>query len=366
MQAHAADTGEAAEPSGTGVPPGDAAVPLARAAALLGGDPATWKAAARLFPVRWPARYLAIAAGPGGEAIRRMGSPDQDELTPSPDELRDPVGEAALHAVPFVVSKHADRAILLVTAACHFYCRFCFRRSFPEGGHRGPSPGEIARALDHLRALPDLREVILSGGDPLTLPDARLREILAACAAIPQVERLRVHSRAPVHAPGRVTDALAAILGATGKPLRLVTHANHAAEVDAACAEAVGRLRRQGIAVLNQSVLLRGVNDDPAVLAALLARLDDIGVEPYYLHHPDRVPGAARFFVSVPRGLAIVSELRRLRAGARMPTHVIDPPDGSGKVPVEDITQLAGGRLRAPSGFEWADVTEDEAVAISE
>lgn len=336
-------------------------VSLAEAAARLGADLAAWREAARLFPVRWPEGYLALAESPEGEAIRRMGLPHPEESSPQPGELADPVGEAALSPVPFVVRKHPDRVILLVTATCHFYCRFCFRRSFPDGGHRSPSDAELARALEHLAGEADLREIILSGGDPLTLSDERLVRLVRDCAGLSRVERIRIHSRAPVHAPERVTDELARALVAAcgGKPLRLVTHPNHAVELTPSFERAVAALQASGIEVLSQSVLLRGVNDDAAEIARLFRGLRELGVTPHYLHHPDRVPGAARFFVSIERGLRLVAEAEALAGPGLLPPHVIDVPDGSGKVPVSSLERLGGRRYRAPSGFEWDDIEGD-------
>ena len=344
---------------------GSLPVPWREAAAQLGEDPELWQQASRLFPIRWPEEYLRLAAGPGGEPIARMGAPHADELRPQPGELADPVGEDGLAPVPFVVRKHDDRVILLVTATCHFYCRFCFRRSFPGGDHRGPSRPELDAAIAHLAGEPAVREIILSGGDPLTLSDERLQAILAACAAIPHVERLRIHSRAPVHEPTRVTPGLAhgLVAACAGKPLRLVTHPNHAVELTPAVADAMATLQESGIEVLSQSVLLAGVNDGPGDLAALFRAVAALGVTPCYLHHPDRVAGAARFFVSLPRGLELFEAAARAVPAEALPAYVIDVPDGSGKIAVSSLVRVGERRFRAPSGFEWEDVAPDADAA---
>jgi lysine 2,3-aminomutase len=330
-------------------------VPIEEAAERLRADSADWRIASRLFPVRWPEGYLALAEGVGGEPIRRMGLPDPAEAVPDPGDLADPVGESGREIFPFVVRKHADRVILLVTARCHFYCRFCFRRSFPDGAHADPSRDQLAAAIGWIRSEPAVTEVILSGGDPLVLADERLASLVDELSDIPHVERLRIHSRAPVHEPSRVSRALVAILG-RGRPLRLVTHFNHAVEITPASRAAVDLLLDGSIPVLNQSVLLAGVNAEPEVLADLIRGLVAARVEPYYLHHPDRVPGAARFRVSIPEGLAIAGALADLVPADVLPAYVIDVPDGSGKVAVSSLEALGSRRFRAPNGFEWDDI----------
>lgn len=324
------------------------------AARRLGVDPADWTAPAKAFPVRWPAGYLELAVSSDGEPIRRMGMPSASELVPDAGDLADPVGERTLSQHPFVVRKHRDRAILLVTSRCHFYCRFCFRRSFPDGGHRDPGARELTQAIAWIAAEPEIGEVILSGGDPLTLADAEVERILAQLAAIPHVRSLRLHTRAPVHFPERITPALARLL-ARGSPLWVVTHFNHAVELTTASRRALDRLRRAGLPLLNQSVLLAGVNDDPRLLRELCRELYGALVKPYYLHHPDRVPGSARFRVTIRRGLELVAGLRAGLPGAAVPEYVIDLPDGSGKVAVASLIALGDGRYRAPSGFVFDD-----------
>jgi len=345
------------DPGAPGVPEGGF-VPLEEAARRLGHEDTGWRDAARAFPVRWPAGYLALAEGPGGEAIRRMGVPDPAELIPDPGDLADPVGERLRSAVPFVVQKHADRAILLVTARCHFYCRFCFRRSFPDGDHRDPTAAQLDAALEHLLGQPGLREVILSGGDPLVLSDERLAAIVERVRRAPQVGTVRVHTRAPVHYPERVTDELVRVLAAAG-PAWVVVHFDHPSELRPEALAAVGRLVDAGIPVLNQNVLLAGINDDADVLAELYRGLYRARVKPYYLHHPDRAPGNARFRVSVRRGRDLVRELRRLLSGPALPSYVIDLPDGTGKVPVESLVEIAPGRwARADGASAFDDIAE--------
>ena len=318
---------------------GSPAVPLREVARRLGAGPGdTLTEAARRFPVRWTEHYLGLADPlDPADPIRRIAFPDPAELEPNPGDLEDPVGERTVTPVPFVVRKHADRAILLVTARCHVYCRFCFRRTFPNGEHRDPSLPQLDAALDWLAGQDDLREVILSGGDPLVLPDATLQEIVARLSAMPQLTQLRLHTRAPVHDPARVTPELVAAL-TSGLPIWTVVHFDHPREITPETRRAASLFLEAGIPLLNQSVLLAGVNDDAETLESLCRALLRERIKPYYLHHPDRVPGAASFYVELDRGLEIYRELRRrLAGGPALPAYVIDLPDGSGKVPVESL-----------------------------
>jgi lysine 2,3-aminomutase len=332
---------------------GSPAVPLAEVARRLGvadswkeADPALHEASRR-FPVRLTRHYLDLAVpGDAEDPIRRIAFPDAAEIAPDSGALADPVGERERSPVPFVVRKHADRAILLVTARCHVYCRFCFRRAFPDGGHRDPDDATLEHALDYLEAEPDLREVILSGGDPLVLPDDTLRDILSRLAAMPQLTHLRIHTRAPVHDPARITAELASTLqpkSPSALPVWVVVHFNHPSELTPASLTAVRTLLDAGLSVLNQSVLLAGVNDSVETLEALCRALVAARVKPYYLHHPDRVEGAGAFWVDIDVGLGLYRELRqRLGGGIALPRYVIDPPDGSGKVPVETLDPRRG------------------------
>jgi lysine 2,3-aminomutase len=325
----------------------EAFVPLDEAARRLGYAGTDWRAAARDLPVRWPRGYLELAESPEGEPLRRIGVPDPRELRPDPLDRPDPVGEAGRAEHPFLVRKHRDRALVLVTARCHFYCRFCFRRRFPDGGHADPPRPVLDEALEAALADPEVREVILSGGDPLALDDDRLRAIVDRVAEAPQVETLRVHTRAPVHLPERVTDALAALLAA-GKPAWVAVHFSHPVELRPGSLAALARLRRAGLGLLDQTVLLRGVNDDPGVLAELCRRLYAERVKPYYLHHPDAAPGNAAFRLGIERGLEIHAALRERVPGPALPDYVIDLPDGSGKVPVASLEQVGEGLWRDP------------------
>ncbi|MGD2062021.1 MAG: KamA family radical SAM protein [Nitrospirota bacterium] len=326
-------------------------------ALALDPDPdAPWQQAARLFPVRWPQSYLALAESQGPDGpVWRMGRPEPAELAVDPGDLADPVGEGERSPVPFVIRKHADRAVLLVTGRCHFYCRFCFRRGTPAG--REPNAADLTRAITYLSAETALREVILSGGDPLVWSDGRLAALVRRVAALPHLTHLRVHTRAPVHYPERITSSLTTSL-ASRLSLRIVTHFNHPSEVGTASRRAVELLTRRGIRLLNQTVLLAGVNDDPGILATLCRDLSRLGVRPYYLHHPDRAPGNAAFRLSIARGRRIFAEMRRRLPASDLPAYVIDLPTGHGKVPVEELRPLDGGRYQWDDGLETVVIEE--------
>ncbi len=298
-------------------------------------DPELWSAADALFPVRvtrsWAERVRRIDDPLGLQAF-----PRPSELVPDPGDIPDPVGEERLSPVPWVIRKHADRVLLLTTRRCHLYCRYCFRRD--HAGPDDPSPEELQRALAYIRSS-GARELILSGGDPLTLTDQRLFAIIDAVRdAVPIV---RVHSRAPITAPQRVTEALVAGLRARA-PVWVLVHANHPRELSAEVRGALNRLVDAGLPVLNQCVLLRGVNDDVDTLAALCQDLLACRVHPYYLHHTDAAPGNAEFRVPIAEGLRIYAALKTRLSGIALPRYVIDPPDGSGKIAVEEWARREG------------------------
>ena len=294
---------------------------------------AVWDAAHAVFPVR-VTRSWADRIEHAGDPLARQVFPDAAELVARDDDVEDPVGDQRKRPVPWVVQKHDDRALLLVTRRCHLHCRYCFRRD--QTGPDDPTPDELERAIDWILAR-GLEEVILSGGDPLTLPDDRLAAILDRLASVPV---RRIHTRAPITAPDRITERLVRLL-ADRRPIWIVLHSNHASEIDDAVASGIRRLRDAGLPLLNQSVLLRGVNDDPDVLAALCRKLVRLGVVPYYLHHPDAVRGAGHFRVPIAEGLAIHEALAERVSGIALPRYVIDPPDGSGKVDVRSAVDAA-------------------------
>lgn len=254
------------------------------------------------------------------------------QVLPHPDELlgeglSDPVGDARQSPVPWIVRKHEDRVLLLVTKQCHLHCRYCFRRTYDPSDRAHPSAQEWQAAMEYLEK-EQPNEVILSGGDPLTLSNQKLFKIIDEVSQHCTV--LRIHSRAPVTEPSRIDQALVDGLRAR-RPIWFVTHCNHVNELNDDVLVAFRRIVDAGIPLLNQMVLLKNVNDSVESLKRLCEALVREGVAPYYLHHPDRVRGANHFYVEIEDGQRIYRELRRVLSGVACPKYVIDPPDGRGK-----------------------------------
>lgn len=286
---------------------------------------AAWDAVDASFPVRVTAAFAAAAdlADPT-DPLARQVLPDPAELFD--DGLDDPVGEKAHAPMPWLVRKYPDRALLMVTKRCHLYCRYCFRRTHAPGEALEPTPQELDAAVDWLHGQPDLREVILSGGDPLFLKDPQLFTLIDRLQ--PRF-RVRVHSRAPITYPRRVTSDLAD--GLASRRAILVVHCNHPRELTDDVHTALSCLVDRGVVVCNQAVLLAGVNDDPDVLVELFEQLTRNRVRPYYLHHPDHVKGNAHFRLTQQRGRALFEEVKQRLGGMALPRYVWDPPNGSGK-----------------------------------
>jgi lysine 2,3-aminomutase len=259
--------------------------------------------------------------------------PDAAELITAPHEDADPVADEALSPVPGIVHRYPDRALLKPLLACPVYCRFCFRREQvgPDGGVL--TDAELALAYGYIAAHPEIREVILTGGDPLILSPRRLAAILKNLSAIPHVELLRIHTRVPVADPALITDALADALDIEA-PLFLAAHINHARELTPAAVQGLAKLQRRGIPILGQTVLLAGVNDDEATLGDLLRAMLRARIKPYYLHQLDAAPGTSRFHVPPERGREILANLRGHISGTALPTYIYDRPGGLGKIPL--------------------------------
>jgi len=295
--------------------------------------PAARRAAA-LFPLRVP-RYFAGLMTPGDPAdpLLRQVLPLDEELAAVPGFVADPVGDLDARAGSGLLHKYQGRALLITTGACAVHCRYCFRRHFPYAGEQA-GRDHWHGVLDTLARRPDIDEVILSGGDPLTLSEARLAPLLDGLQALPQLRRLRIHSRLPVVLPQRLSDALTSLLADNRLATSLVLHANHPAELSDALGEALWPLRRAGITLLNQAVLLAGVNDRLAVLASLSERLFEIGVLPYYLHQLDPVAGAAHFHVEPARARQLHTGLRDRLPGYLVPRLVSETPGAAAKLPL--------------------------------
>lgn len=275
--------------------------------------------------------------------------PDPAELVVARHERADPIGDDALSPIKGVVRRYPDRALLKPLLICPVYCRFCFRRE-----HVGPDGGvlteaELQAAYDWFAARPAIREIILTGGDPLMLSPRRLASIVQALSAIPHVEILRVHTRVPTADPARVTGALAGALR-TEKVMWLVLHANHAREFTPAARDAIRRIQAEAIPVLGQSVLLRGVNDSAEALEALFRAMLAARVKPYYLHQLDAAPGTARFHVPIEEGRRLLAALRGRVTGLAWPTYVLDIPGGHGKVPIGPDYLEPDGSVRDIAG----------------
>lgn len=292
--------------------------------------PAARRAAAA-FPLLVPRGFAALMRpGDPSDPLLRQVLPIADELAVRPGWTADPLHEADCSLAPGLLRKYRSRALMVATGACAVHCRYCFRRHFPyDDGPRGRA--WWAPALAAIAAEPEIDELILSGGDPLTLPDAQLAAIARDAAAIPHLARLRVHTRLPVVLPDRVDPGLLAALSGTRLGLVVVIHANHARELSPAVAGACTRLRGAGATVLNQSVLLAGVNDGAEVLIGLSRRLSAIGVLPYYLHQLDRVAGAGHFAVEDARALALLAEVHAALPGYLVPRLVREEPGAPGK-----------------------------------
>jgi len=283
------------------------------------------------FPVFVPPSYLArIGRGDPRDPLLRQVLPDRAETAEIPGFSRDPIDDTAATLQPGVLQKYAGRALLVASGACAVHCRYCFRRHFPY--HEIPhSDAAWESAMAAIAADRSISEVILSGGDPLMLVDARLAALVEMIAALGHVARLRVHTRLPIMIPSRVTDELVACFASTRfKPI-VVVHANHAQELDDAVGQAMGRLQCAGALLLNQAVLLRGVNDTVAAQVALSVRLVEIGVLPYYLHQLDRVDGAAHFEVPIAKGKEIVAALQGQLPGYMVPRYVQEIPGAPSK-----------------------------------
>jgi lysine 2,3-aminomutase len=267
------------------------------------------------------------------DPILRQFVPDLRELDTAPEELADPIGDHAFEPIKGIVHRYPDRVLLKPLHVCPIYCRFCFRREDVGPGGETLNSDELDAALSYIRANPAIWEVIVTGGDPFLLAPRRLKAIMQALEAIPHVAVIRFHTRVPVVDAGRVGAALVGALK-SDKAIYVVIHANHPRELTPAMKSAAHRLGKAGIPLLSQSVLLKGINDDPAVLEALLRGLVAMRVKPYYLHHGDLARGTAHLRTTLGEGRELMRNLRGKLSGIAQPHYVLDLPGGHGKVPV--------------------------------
>lgn len=290
--------------------------------------------AAELFALRVPRGFIArMRKGDAHDPLLLQVLPLGRELETSPDFSTDPVGDLAAMTVPGVLHKYHGRVLLVLTGACAVHCRYCFRRHFPYS-EANPATDHWSAALDYIRADESIHEVILSGGDPLALSDARLAELVAQLDTIPHLQRLRIHTRVPVVLPERVDAALLQWLTATRLAVVMVLHVNHARELDATTHTAFAALERTGVRLYNQAVLLHGINDNAQALVDLSEALFAARVTPYYLHLLDRVSGAAHFEISEVRARTLMDEIHTRLPGYLVPRLVREEAAAPYKTPV--------------------------------
>lgn len=303
-----------------------------------------------------PAVAALIDPEAANDPIAAQFVPDIRELDRQAGERDDPIGDHTYSPVEGIVHRYPDRVLLKVVHVCPVYCRFCFRREMvgPKG-MGNLSPAALAAALAYIAARPEIFEVILTGGDPFMLSARRVRAVTRALAAIPHVKVIRWHTRVPVVDPARVTADFARALRAPGKAVYVAVHANHPREFSTEAEAALALLADAGIALVSQTVLLKGVNDDAETMAALMRAFLANRVKPYYLHHADLAPGTGHFRTTIAEGQALMRQLRGRLSGLAQPTYVLDIPGGEGKVPIGpdysgagEVTDYRGGRHDYP------------------
>ena len=279
-----------------------------------------------------PAIAALIDRSDPADPIALQFVPMSAELDILPEELPDPIGDKAHEPVEGIVHRYPDRVLLKIVSVCPVYCRFCFRREMVGPDKDGNlTPAELETALAYVRTHPEIREVILTGGDPFMLSARRAEALTCALEAIAHVKVIRWHTRMPVADPERVSDAFVAAIRSRTKAVFVAVHCNHARELTQQARAALGRMADAGIQLLGQSVLLKGVNADIDTLAELMCALVESRVRPYYLHHPDLAQGTSHFRLGVEQGQALVRELRDRVSGLAQPQYVIDIPGGVSK-----------------------------------
>ena len=312
---------------------------LCRRLGLPAGDTAGMLKAATEFPLRVPESWLSrIRPGDPKDPLLLQILPGALETVHAEGFSRDPVGDLDARVGRGVLQKYAGRALLIATGACAIHCRYCFRRAFPYAEDTA-SRDRWRAALEELAGRPDISEVILSGGDPLTLSDERLGELVAGLESIPSIRRLRIHTRLPIVVPSRVDQRLTAWLKATSLPTVMAVHVNHPAELDGPTRQALRALEETGVTLLNQTVLLRGVNDSAAVLQTLSETLFENRVLPYYLHVLDPVQGAAHFNVPDSEAIQLHRALMECLPGYLVPRLVREVRGAPFKTDVRETAQ---------------------------
>jgi lysine 2,3-aminomutase len=282
-----------------------------------------------------PAMAALIDPRDAQDPIARQFIPDIRELEELPGERADPIGDDVHEAVPGVIHRYPDRVLLKLTHSCPIYCRFCFRREMVgPGGKHALDEAALDRALGYIASHTAIFEVILTGGDPLILSPRRLAHVTRRLSMIPHVQILRWHTRVPIVAPDRISPDLIEALTATTRPVYIGVHVNHPRELTPAARKAIADLTTAGLSLISQTVLLRGINADAAILEELFRQLVTLRVRPYYLHLADLAPGTGHFRTGIDEARAIMQRLRGRVSGLALPTLVLDIPGGHGKVPI--------------------------------
>ena len=297
------------------------------------------------FSVAITGNMLAAIGEPShDDPVYRQFIPSAEELTTHPEELLDPIGDDPFTPVKGITHRYPDRLLLKPVLVCPVYCRFCFRREKVGPGSEALSEAELNAALDYIRSHPEVWEVILTGGDPMILSARRIAALVAQLDAIPHVEVIRFHTRVPVVDPGRITAEMVEALR-VATPVYVCIHTNHAREFTPEARAACARLVDHGIPLLSQTVLLRGINDDPQSMEELLRTLVKNRIKPYYLHHGDLARGTSHLRTSIATGQRLMRALRGRVSGICQPTYVLDIPGGYGKVPIGHnfVERLEGG-----------------------
>lgn len=278
--------------------------------------------------------------------------PQVAELTQTSEESGDPIGDDRFSPVQGIVHRYPDRALLKITHTCAVYCRFCFRREMVGPDGLKPLDGKaLDAALAYVASHPEIWEVIVTGGDPFILSERRIADLMARLGQIDHVKVIRFHTRVPVVDPAKITADLVAALRTTDKAVYVALHANHVRELTPAAREACARLIDGGVPMLSQTVLLKGINDTPEALGALMRGFVENRIKPYYLHHPDHAPGTGHFRTTIAEGQEILRALRGRYSGLCLPTYILDIPDGHGKVPIGP-DYLSEGGVSDPRGTQ--------------
>ncbi|MBF0217099.1 MAG: KamA family radical SAM protein [Candidatus Omnitrophica bacterium] len=296
---------------------------------------ATLQKVSEEFHLRITDYYLSLIKDPSDakDPIYMQCVPSPEEIKVSEHDSIDPLGEVETEATPFLVHRYPDRVLFLVTGKCFMYCRHCTRKRLWKCGTAEPGRADIDEAVAYIKKNREIREVVISGGDPLTLNTEKLRYILSSVSKVRTVDVMRVGTRTPVVFPERIDDELCDMLEGFEK-LWMNVQFNHSREITPQAIRALRRLQKCGIPVSNQSVLLKGINDDPKVMKDLCQKLQKVRVRPYYIFQCDPVVGAAHFRTSVFKGMEIIEKMRGHTSGMCVPTFVVDGIDGRGKVPI--------------------------------